>query len=223
MDWKDILKVDRFIFDPNQEASGYYNPKDDEVVINLSSFGGMDEDEIVETLGLVALHEYAHKAVNDEIKPLYDELGRQYLDALVGVLIEGQPLGNLTDVLHQIAEVMALDEAFAYSSQYNIYEGSGIQVDRSVLAGLGSQFDSLANDIAQAITREQPHRLNDFKAHAQKVYTYFVKETVKVTLMVEQKVREFLSKNLSDPENKERLEQVFGRKIDALRRLIEGR
>ena len=223
MDWKDILKVDRFIFDPNQPASGYYNTQSDEVVINLSQFNDLDEDEIIENLGLVALHEYAHKAVNEELKPLYEELSRQYIDTLVGVLIEGEPLSDLTDILHQFAEVQAMDEAFAYSSQYNVYEGSGVQIDRSVLAGLSSQFNALANDIAQAVAREQPYRLEEFKAHAQRVFAYFTKETVKVALMVEQKAREFLSKNLNDPQNKERMEGVFARKLDALRRLIEGR
>ena len=205
MDWRDILKVDRFIFDNTKNApSGYYNPREDEVTLNLSAFSG-DDSKIIDDISTVAFHEYAHKAVHPEVKPIYDRLSQAYIDSIVAVLFGEQPMRVLGEAVDAFGEIMALDEAFAYASQYNVNENTQINIDASVIFSLKKAYTDIATSIIEDVRRQAPEILPDMIQNAKNTDDYIHRRIVPLAVKIENITRRFLAQNPTDPAKRKEL------------------
>ncbi len=112
MSWKEILKVDNVVFEPDNPNTAWYDPQKDEITLNLSSVGseGEDDEFVIMNLEQIAVHENAHRAVKyvmgDAFKKLLDRLGESVANALNGETEEsGSELHDLLDALIQNAKI----------------------------------------------------------------------------------------------------------------------
>lgn len=125
MGWQAILKVDEFVFRPEDNAKGWYQKE--KVTVNLAGNVDKLESEIIEDVIETIIHEYSHKAVSSEIKPLVEKHLTKTFDALNAYLedspsiiinneegIRTRLLRFIKEPLVKVGKIDAYDETYAY-------------------------------------------------------------------------------------------------------------
>jgi len=123
--WRDILKVDEFVFRPEDKAAGWY--QGGKVTVNLAGNADKLESEIVEDVIETIIHEYSHKATSSEIKPLVEkhiskafDLLNEYIENSPSIVINNKDrirtnlLRSIKEPLVKIGKIDAYDETYAY-------------------------------------------------------------------------------------------------------------
>tara|TARA_R100000005_G_C4995975_1_gene202849 strand:- start:626 stop:1933 length:1308 start_codon:yes stop_codon:yes gene_type:complete len=125
--WRDILKVDEVVFEPEEVSTGWFSPSSGKVTLNLAGNADKLESEIIEDVIETIIHEYSHKAVSSELTPLLDKHLTNAFDAL-NTYLEDSPsniinnkesirtnlLRSIKEPLVKIGKIDAYDETYAY-------------------------------------------------------------------------------------------------------------
>lgn len=127
MSWQAILKVDEFVFQPEDKATGWFSPSSGKVTLNLAGNADKLESEIIENVIETIIHEYSHKAVSSELKPLLTKHLTNAFEALAAYLENSPSIINnneegirtrllrfIKEPLVKIGKIDAYDETYAY-------------------------------------------------------------------------------------------------------------
>ena len=160
MSWKDILKVDEFFFLPEQRyEKGAYNPETDKVQVNLAGLNLDNEDKIVEELVSTITHEYSHKAVHPEVKPLHDKLKNEMSKGIVNYFFDfvekKEELKTLTVPAIKIAKLIAYEEAFTYSTAMRHQKTPNVNVIGSAMEYTLTTIKNILDNLLKAFSEEK--------------------------------------------------------------------
>lgn len=224
MSWRSILKVDNFIYDDREDApAGFYNPETDEVTLNLGQMNNLSEDAMIDRITNIAFHEYSHKAVHNSIRPLYRKLTKAYVDAIPEYIFSIETdMDRLKNIVKSIGQVIAMDESFAYASQYNMDENQNINVDASTITSLMNTFTEISKQILTIARMQEPELVDDIIHNINFVGNEIKKETVKVSVEMENLVRQFLAQNPTNPEKRKELLDSVEKNIKRLNKFLKG-
>lgn len=158
LSWKEILKVDNVVFEPNNPSTAWYDPEKDEITLNLSSVNvdGEDDEFVIMNLEQIAVHENAHRAVKyvlgDAFQKLVDRLGETVVNALNGETEESG--GELHDLLDAIIKMLSMDEAYAYATGGTVQRKPQVNIMESVHGALMEPLRLLNESIIEDLQRQ---------------------------------------------------------------------
>jgi len=212
MNWKDILKVDNVIFDPKENASAFYDPSTKEITLNLAKFPykGDSEEKIIADLDLIVTHEAAHKAVDsvleERMESFVNELGQHIVDVLNRK--EGSQT-KMIDTGMRMMEMIAVDEAYAYSTGATTQRKPKIAIMESTADSFLGAMNDILGQIAEQIKSHRQEYGEEITKNSLKILTAIARDFQDKTLagsaIIEQSVSEFVSRmnNMSDEEKYE--------------------
>lgn len=224
LSWKEILKVDNVVFEPETEATAWYDPQKDEITLNLSKLGieGEDEEFIVMNIEQIAIHENAHRAVRyvmgDAFQKLVDKIGQ----AIVDIFNEERETAGteLFELMDSIVKIISMDEAYAYSTGATVMQQPDINIMESVVGALmdgaiDKIFRGMEKDISEFFKDKSPLALTVQLQRLKRLYDTIRKHLLTESAKAEGAVLDFVSdmNNLTE-EEKDKYVQRFMRKVE---------
>jgi hypothetical protein len=221
LNWKEILKIDNVVFEPKNPNTAWYDPRKDEITLNLSSVGseGEDDEFVIMNLEQIAVHENAHRAVKyvmgDAFQKLLDRLGESVANALNGETEESG--SELHDLLDAIIKMLSMDEAYAYSTGGTVQRKPQVNLMESVhgalLEPLALLHQAIMEDVQQQ-ARGNPMALFMHIPRINKLFAIIEAHILKEAATAEAAVIDFISdmNNFTEEEKNEYVERYM-RKI----------
>tara|TARA_R100001463_G_scaffold15626_9_gene40703 strand:- start:3334 stop:4023 length:690 start_codon:yes stop_codon:yes gene_type:complete len=177
LNWKEILKVDNLVFEPDNRNTAWYDPRKDEITLNLSSVGseGEDDEFVIMNLEQISVHENAHRAVKyvlgDAFQKLLDKLGESVANALNG---ENEDSGSkLHDLLDAIIKMLSMDEAYAYSTGGTVQRKPQVNLIESVHGALLEPLSLLHQEIIEDVQQQAGRNKLALLMHIPKINKLF--------------------------------------------------
>jgi len=196
--WFNILKIDETYYNPDDRGAGGYNPRTGKVELNLAQIGkdGKEETYISDIIR-VASHEYAHKELARLLQPVYDELESEIAKRMFSIIRKGDNKSILDSPLTALAEIISLDEAFAYISESRAADGLFVGVENSASDYLAGTFVNISRLIFAQTTSQEDY--NNVRQKMVELANYAKNHTMRIVREIHQKTVDFLlrDKNLT--------------------------